>query len=284
MKLSNLSTVLSISLYLRLGNASPVFHGTTNKDLTRQQPLALDDLPPLEPTSIDSLPKSALNDDHEPDIQLTTPDWPTTHLLARRLLAVTTTGTLSTVYTQNNRNSELIGVPIGLPDYFADCAHEENPTLLDLLGPGNPLILALHLGTTFRNTKAGSNVTLSIDWWDRSADDGTLDNSPAALPRLALLGWLEPLPAALPDDTKKAIEKCFMSAHPESKFWLPGRPDAAHTGYWARLVVEKALWIGGYGDRAKIGWLNPQVWKSITKNGNDDDEGWDDVRLPGEKE
>lgn len=277
MKLFDLSTLLSISLYLRLGDTSPVFHGTKGQDLTRQQPIALDD---------QSLSRSIPNDNDSQDHEsaLSMPDWPTTHLLARRLLAQTTTGTLSTVYAQQHRDPALIGVPIGLPDYFADCANEDHPALLDLLGPGNPLILALHLGTTFRNTKAGSNVSLSIDWWDKSADDGSLDNSPAALPRLSLLGWLEPLPTPLPEYTKKLMESCFLKAHPEAKFWLPGHPDAAHTGYWARLVVEKALWVGGYGDRAKIGWLNPRIWKTIMKYGDDEEKGWNDVRLPGEKE
>ncbi|KAK2735808.1 hypothetical protein FQN55_001990 [Onygenales sp. PD_40] len=210
----------------------------------------------------------------------TFPSWDTTHLLARRLLALSTTGVLSTVYpsTSSVHGASLSGIPIGLPDYIADCANDPNSELADLLGPGNPLILALNIGTTFRNTKAGSNISLSLDWWHSSK---TGDASLASLPRVSLLGTLVPL-ENLSNATREAVEGCFVASHPDAKWWLPGHDDAAHSGYWAKLDVKEALWIGGFGDRARIGWLVPEAWKAVRREGENGKEGWADVKLPGE--
>ncbi|KMU90733.1 hypothetical protein CIHG_08693 [Coccidioides immitis H538.4] len=282
MKLLSLSTLLSLSLSLSLGGASPVFPGGDKRDALYQKPIA-----PAGEFPFDSSPPEARMTipyaDNEPDSSLSIPSWPTTHLLARRLLGLSTTGVLSTVFPRTNRDPALVGVPIGLPDYFANC--DDNSKLQDFLGSGNPLVLALNLGTSFRNTKAGSNISLSVDWWQHAPpdEDGDLDKAPAAFPRLSLIGWLEPLPTPLPDDARHAIEQCFLTAHPDAKYWLPGDPNAAHRGYWARLVVVKALWIGGFGDRARIGWLDIGDWRNIRKHGKSGERGWADVRLPGEE-
>ncbi|OAX78552.1 hypothetical protein ACJ72_07138 [Emergomyces africanus] len=228
---------------------------------------------------------------HKPEY--TFPSWDTTHLLARRLLALSTTGVLSTVYPAKSsvHRSSLEGIPIGLPDYIADCANDPSNELTEVLGPGNPLILALNIGTTFRNTKAGSNISLSIDWWHPSraaGDTGAFSGvghdavlTMAELPRMSLLGSLVRL-ENLPDSIRIAAEKCFLAAHPDAEWWLPGHDNSAHSGYWAKLVVEEAFWVGGFGDRARIGWLVPETWKSVRRDGENGKQGWSDVRLPGE--
>ncbi|PGH06133.1 hypothetical protein GX51_02520 [Blastomyces parvus] len=264
---------------------------TTNEkaELPTLQEIITADLP--HPADLDLDLDLDLDDEDDPTHkpEYTFPSWDTTHLLARRLLALSTTGVLSTVYPPSSsvHRSSLEGVPIGLPDYIADCANDPSSELAELLGPGNPLILALNIGTTFRNTKAGSNISLSIDWWHRqgagqtgvAGHDALLAR--AELPRLSLLGSLAPL-ENLPDTTRIAAEKCFLAAHPDAEWWLPGHDNVAHSGYWAKLVVEEAFWVGGFGDRARIGWLVPDTWKSVTRDGKDGKQGWADVRLPGE--
>ncbi|KAI1917510.1 hypothetical protein LOZ65_005050 [Ophidiomyces ophidiicola] len=284
MKLSCLSLFLSLCLYLSPGASFPVSPAINNALRRTQLPIAPADQFLVESKPVDDLTTIKYDDNHQ-ESPLSMSDWSTTHLLARRLLARSSTGILSTVYPKAGRDPSLAGVPVGLPDYYADCASQDDPELHDLLGPGNPLILALNLGTSFRNAKAGSNISLAIDWWHKgpSNNDGSLDTSPSALPRLSLIGSLQPIPTTLPAATKKAIEKCFLAVHADAKHWLPGSPDAAHSGYWARIVVEKAFWVGGFGDRARIGWLNPRTWRGIEKNGKDGERGWADVRLPGEK-
>lgn len=197
---------------------------------------------------------------------------------ARRILHLENIGTLSTVFPSTssslhstaptaedaplpleNRPSGLGGVPIGLMDYYADC---EPAT-------GNPTILAIGIATSFKNVAAGSNITLSLRWHPQ---DGRW-HSAASLPRYSLIGHLE----EISDDEAKAegLATCFVKNHPDAIAWLPG--NRIHASHWVRLVVQEVYWIGGFGDRAYIGWIPVDEWRNVTK---DEVEG---ITLPGEK-
>jgi hypothetical protein len=73
----------------------------------------------------------------------------------------------------------------------------------------------------------------------------------------------------------QSLGKCFTKAHPDAKYWLPG--NSIHESEWVRLVVQNVYWIGGFGDRAYIGWISAEEWRNVTKK------EWEGVRLPGEK-
>lgn len=221
----------------------------------------------------------------------------------RRILALTPLGVLSTVFpdshksavnsngvsTHENRPSGLAGLPIGLMDYIADCEDD-----------GNPTILAINIATSFKNVAAGSNISLALQWTPpylpekriKSADCGILGRllgncpsnddedgdmerkepvpySAANLPRFSIIGYLEKLP------TTASLASCFVKAHPDAKYWLPG--NRIHEAEFVRLVVQQVYWVGGFGDRAYIGWLNPEDWKNVTRK------EVESVRLPGEK-
>lgn len=103
---------------------------------------------------------------------------PTVHesaILARRILNLSSIATLSTVFPSQKEKAHsplstqhmlqedtpqalwahqtaYPAPPIGLMDYYASCFPQ----------PSNPTILAISIATTFRNTQAGSNVTLSL--------------------------------------------------------------------------------------------------------------------------
>jgi hypothetical protein len=180
-------------------------------------------------------------------------------------------------------------------DYVADCEDE-----------GNPTILEIKIGTTFRNIRGGSNVTASMRWsppyapakrisllsrlaayvpflnaggspYDQPADQATSPDavpySAANLPRFSLFGYLEPIDASPVDALKLAT--CFTSKHRDAKYWLPG--NVIHESAWARLVVTQVYWIGGFGDRAYIGWIPIEEWKNVTR------EEWTSIKLPGEE-
>jgi hypothetical protein len=194
---------------------------------------------------------------------------PTVHesaVQARRILHLENIGTLSTVFPSEHaihpleqRPSGLGGVPIGLMDYYADCEPDS----------GNPTILALDIATSFKNVAAGSNITLSLRWHPQ---DGNW-HSAASLPRFSLVGHLEDI-----DDTdisKVGLATCFVKNHPDAVAWLPG--NRIHTSRWVRLVVEDIYWIGGFGDRAYIGWIPVEAYKNVTQ------QEIDDCKLPGEK-
>lgn len=166
-------------------------------------------------------------------------------------------------------------MPIGLMDYIADCEDS-----------GNPTILAINIATSFKNVAAGSNISLSLhwtppyppksrieSWFSNSKEKDLVPYSAANLPRFSLLGYLE----KISQEEVKTLElgKCFTKVHKDAKYWLPGNP--IHTSEWTRLVVQDVYWIGGFGDRAYIGWIPVEEWKNVTR------EEWEDVRLPGEK-
>ncbi|KAH7037555.1 pyridoxamine 5'-phosphate oxidase-domain-containing protein [Microdochium trichocladiopsis] len=226
---------------------------------------------------------------------------PTAHesaVLGRRILALTPLGTLATVFpnppdghysAEERRPAGLGGVPLGLMDYVADCEDE-----------GNPTILAINIATSFKNVRAGSNISLAQAWTPRYAPDKRIKSGPASLwdwifggkggdevtssngadsvpysaanlPRYSLLGYLEKIEASELD----GVSACFVKQHPDAKYWLPG--NRIHESEFVRLVVTQVYWIGGFGDRAYIGWIDPADWKSVTRK------DWEAVRLPGEK-
>jgi len=179
---------------------------------------------------------------------------------------------------------------------------------------GNPTILAISVETSFKNAAAGSNMSVSVQWMPphppakriqstisrsifsklRSWVWGSSDNhdsnkyeeeeettmtmadpstySAANLPRFSLLGYVERIPGG---DADAELARCFVKAHPDARFWLPG--NRIHESHFVRLVVTQVYWIGGFGDRAFIGWIPLEEWQGVTK------EEWEAVRLPGEK-
>ncbi|KIW97033.1 uncharacterized protein Z519_02425 [Cladophialophora bantiana CBS 173.52] len=199
-------------------------------------------------------------------------------LLGRRLLALSSHGVLTSIFPSNLSSvsssartaglpASVADTPIGLPEYIASC---EEPS-------GNPTILSLKVSTATRNAAAGSNVSLALSWWDEYIHlTGQRPWALANLPRLSLTGYLEEIPAH--EVSQRAIESCFLRKHRDSVMWLPGRKWAAHQGFWTRLVVTQAYWIGGFGDKNYIGWFDPDEWRTVRR------EDWEGVRLPGEKD
>jgi hypothetical protein len=192
---------------------------------------------------------------------------PTVHesaVQARRILNLESVGTLSTVFPSQHgserRPSDVSGTPIGLMDYFGDCEPDT----------GNPTILAITIATSFKNVAAGSNISLSLRWHPPTGRP----YSAAANPRFSLVGYLEDISAK--DVLTKAVPACFVKYHPDAAGWLPGNP--IHESKWVRLVVQDIYWIGGFGDRAYIGWIPLDEWQSVTRK------EIDEIRLPGEKD
>ena len=238
-------------------------------------------------------------------------------VMARRILALTPLGTLATIFPDNNNNNddgkkknpgdktlenrpaEAAGMPHGLMEYIADCeaaaSQDDN---------GNPTMLAINVETSFKNIAAGSNVSLAVQWTpphpphrhrrgrrggggqhhghkdDHHDVNGPrpLPYSAAALPRFSLLGYVEQIEGG--DDLNKGqtgarLASCFTKTHPDARFWLPG--SRVHESHFVRLVVQQIYWIGGFGDRAYIGWIPLEEWQKVKR------EDWEAIRLPGEE-
>jgi hypothetical protein len=64
---------------------------------------------------------------------------------------------------------------------------------------------------------------------------------------VALIGNVTVFPeGAAPDED--AIKACYLSRHPDARWWLPGDPDGAHLAYWARFDPESVYFVGGFGE------------------------------------
>ncbi|RDL37015.1 FMN-binding split barrel [Venustampulla echinocandica] len=192
-------------------------------------------------------------------------------ILARRILHLTPLGTLSTVFPSSSSSSHdahsvghqpegVDGMPIGLMDYISECEDT-----------GDPTIISMGIATSFRNVAAGSNISLSVQWTPPSPP-----HSAAALPRFSLLGYLEKIDLDEEQGKEEQLKKCYTEHHPDAKWWLPPG-KYVHRSEWVRLVVQHVYWVGGFGDRAYIGWIPMDEWRSVTR------EQWEEVRLPGEE-
>ena len=203
---------------------------------------------------------------------------PTIHesaIQARRILKLSSIATFSTVYpsinhsrdsTLENRPDDVGGMAVGLMEYYATC----DPS------PENPIILALSISTTIKNAREGSNTTLSLRYQPPTTHPPSKDvyaYSPANLPRFSLIGHIQKLTQDEVSD--RGIKSCFLKKHPDAHLWTPGNP--IHESWWGKLVVERIYWIGGFGDRAYIGWIPKEVYQAVTE------EEVDRARLVGEK-
>ncbi|POS82850.1 hypothetical protein EPUL_006844, partial [Erysiphe pulchra] len=219
-------------------------------------------------------------------------------ILARRILRLTPMATFSTIFPvsseSNNSSSKDLSLQKALPAHHIQHVHEHRPHGLenspiglidyvaDCEASGNPTVLAINIATTFKNVAAGSKVSISFSWtpphvlsWSSVflKHQYAAKHSEANLPRFALFGYLERIDVAEVEEL--SIKECFTKTHPDAKIWLPG--NKIHTSDWQRFVVENIYWIGGFGDRAYIGWIPVDLWKNVW------DEDIERARLPGEK-
>ena len=157
---------------------------------------------------------------------------------------------------------------------------------------GHPTILAINVATSFRNVAAGSNISLSLRWTPpyppkerielsyyipffngKGRRKEAVPYSAANLPRFSLQGHIEKISDE--EAEEQDLGKCFTDAHPDARYWLPG--NSIHESEWVRLVVREVYWIGGFGDRAYIGWIPVEEWRDVNR------EEWKSVRIPGER-
>ncbi|KAK5175252.1 uncharacterized protein LTR77_000389 [Saxophila tyrrhenica] len=236
--------------------------------------VAASSIPQSGPQYVFSNPPVEDNDYHIPTVHEST-------VMARRIMRLSTIGTLVTSFPEHSSNSEELGTlenrpkevegsPIGLMEYYSDCEPDT----------GNPTVLAINIATPYRNFNDGSDISLGIRWWPKttnhyfsSSEDIPTPHTPAALPRFSLHGRLEPISKT--DLARHLVPACFLKAHPDSILWQPG--NDIHTSQYMRLVVEHIYWFGGFGDRARIGWLPVEEWRNVTM------EELEAIRLPGEE-
>jgi hypothetical protein len=196
-------------------------------------------------------------------------------LQARRILHLQGIATFSTLFPASssslhateNRPDSVAHTPIGLMEYYALCA----PSLSD------PTFIGITIATTFKNAAAGSNVSLALRYHlPLDAPQPPPDlwaYIPANLPRFSLTGYIERFSEKEVEDM--GVDQCFFEKHPDAKIWAPG--SDIHDAWYGRLRVQEIYFFGGFGDRARIGWIPLDLWQSISQK------EIEEYRLVGEK-
>lgn len=158
---------------------------------------------------------------------------------ARHMLMQESEGTLLSVYQSGVApDPRLVGVPIGIMEYFADCSKD-----------GSPTMLMLDIAPATRNYKAGSNLTLSLR-------DHYYDN-PLQHGRMYMVGSLSEVTDA---KEAKRVERCFLARHPDAEIVAPGRD--VHSSNFYTMNVDSLYYFGGFGNVSYIGFIPMDLYKS----------------------
>ncbi|ORY87789.1 pyridoxamine 5'-phosphate oxidase-domain-containing protein [Protomyces lactucae-debilis] len=161
---------------------------------------------------------------------------------ARKMIAHETVGSLMSVFQPGVPPDEaLVGAPIGIMEYFADCSDDGTPTLL-----------MLDIAPNTRNWKAGSNLTLTLrdHAWSNPLQHG----------RMYIIGE----PVAVDRHEAKRIERCFLRQHPDSALVAPGRD--VHSSAWYQFEPRSIYYFGGFGSVSWIGFIPLDLYKSAGRN------------------
>lgn len=62
-------------------------------------------------------------------------------------------------------------------------------------------------------------------------------------------------------DSEDQFRECFLARHPDARSWLPGQ-QGFHGSRWWQFNVEEIYMIGGFGDRAFIGYIPVEEYHS----------------------
>ena len=158
---------------------------------------------------------------------------------ARRIVAQESEGVLLSVYQAGIApDPALIGAPIGIMEYFADCSDD-----------GSPTMLMLDIAPAMKNYRAGSSLTLTLR-------DHTYD-APLQHGRMYMVGSLTTIKDA---DEAARIENCFLSRHPDSEIVAPGRD--VHTSAWYTMDIASIYYFGGFGNVSYIGFIPVDLYQA----------------------
>ncbi|EPQ26957.1 uncharacterized protein PFL1_05592 [Pseudozyma flocculosa PF-1] len=180
--------------------------------------------------------------------------------------------TLSTRYADDVGDAFLRGQTISGPEYYAPC-----------FANGDLLFLGLKVSQTWRNvlTSPSKNATVAIasntdpavpDRRHSSHDDPSHPQWDPKRPswrrgmpskgRATFFGHFELLDetSTAPGTDRDDLSRCFLSHHRDASHWAPGAKESPHVPFWARFVVGRIYWVGGFGDEHFIGWLSRDLW------------------------
>ncbi|KAJ3001896.1 hypothetical protein HKX48_002632 [Thoreauomyces humboldtii] len=174
--------------------------------------------------------------------------------LARRLLASSTLGDVSTIMTAADPFPDLQGSPFSTPEYIAD----------DCTGTGNILLYLVTWGTHAQNIHSDPRVSISISHPNFTLPDPTDSRGSLDEPRMAVLGSAAPVRDHDGKEGREAARRCFFQRHPDAETF-PHRSEVY------RVETRVVRWIGGFGDRHFNGWIDGRTWRRGNHEDGDGD-------------
>ncbi|BEJ14015.1 hypothetical protein CspHIS471_0311890 [Cutaneotrichosporon sp. HIS471] len=151
---------------------------------------------------------------------------------AAHLATHVTVGTMASVFPSGSN----AGHPFALMETHAPCH------------PGGALsFISMPISLMQRNIKAtGGKASYALATPLQPAR-----HNEYALPRVSFIGNLTVLDD-VDESEHERLRDCFVSYHPDAKWWIPEDSHGAHTSRWARLDVDTIYYVGGFGN---VGWI-----------------------------
>ncbi|GMK53747.1 hypothetical protein CspeluHIS016_0103330 [Cutaneotrichosporon spelunceum] len=152
---------------------------------------------------------------------------------AARLATHVTVGTMASVFPEGSPSA---GHPFALMESHAPC-HPD----------GALTFISMPISLMQRNVKAtGGRASYAL-----ATPRRPWSHNEYAIPRVSFIGNLTVL-EDVEEEEHERLRECFVSYHPDAKWWIPGDADGAHTSRWARMDVDSIYYVGGFGN---VGWI-----------------------------
>lgn len=181
---------------------------------------------------------------------------------------------MSTRYPADHPVTDLAGHVISGPEYFAPCDPDERSLLYLGLTVSQTWRNVLHSDTKNATVSIASNANPAIPdprhhshhdpghWqtkrppWRRGMPSKS---------RITLFGHFNVMNVTEhPHQAKEALQ-CYLGHHADAGHWAPNATESPHIPFWATFTVDKAYWVGGFGDEHYIGWFSSDEWNTAWK-------------------
>ncbi len=84
-------------------------------------------------------------------------------------------------------------------------------------------------------------------------------------PRITLFGHFDILNVTQDPRGAERASQCYLEQHSDASHWAPNSTESPHVPFWATFHVDKAYWVGGFGDEHYIGWFTSDEWSTAFK-------------------